>query len=167
MVKFFLNSQNTSYLRGLESEFGDSSNAIRLELNRFEEAGMLSAFNQGNKKYFKANTEHPLYHEVHNIVMKYIGFDQIIEKIVKNLGKVDLVYVTGKFAKGLDSNIIDLIFVGDIDQRYLIELIAKAEKLVQRKIRYVIYQAAEKEGFLNIKHEVKPLLLWSNEGSVS
>ncbi len=60
LLKFFLNSKTTSYLRGLESEFGDSTNAIRLELNRLEKAGMLTAFMQGNKKMFTANTDHPL-----------------------------------------------------------------------------------------------------------
>ena len=39
LLKFFLNSKTTSYLRGLEAEFGESSNAIRIELNRFEKAG--------------------------------------------------------------------------------------------------------------------------------
>jgi len=48
LLKFFLNSNATSYLRGLESEFGESTNSIRIELNRFEEAGMLTSYNQGN-----------------------------------------------------------------------------------------------------------------------
>jgi DNA-binding transcriptional regulator PaaX len=59
LLKFFLNSRSTSYLRGLESEFGESSNAIRLELNRFEKAGMLKSYSEGNRKYFQANTDHP------------------------------------------------------------------------------------------------------------
>jgi len=42
LLKFFLNSSNKSYLRGLESEFGDSTNGIRLELNKLEEAGLLT-----------------------------------------------------------------------------------------------------------------------------
>ncbi len=36
LLKFFLNSNAKAHLRGLETEFGESSNAIRLELNRFE-----------------------------------------------------------------------------------------------------------------------------------
>ena len=115
LLKFFLNSETTSYLRGLESEFGESSNSIRLELNRLEGAGMLTSSMQGNKKFFKSNTKHPLYREVHNILLKYIGFDQIIEGVVERLGDVKKVYVTGEFAKGLDSQIIDLVFIGDVD----------------------------------------------------
>lgn len=50
LLKFFLNSNTKAYLRSLESEFSESSNAIRLELNRLEQSGMLSSFMEGNKK---------------------------------------------------------------------------------------------------------------------
>ena len=88
LLKFFLNSNSTSYLRGLEAEFGDSSNAIRLELNRFENAGMLTSFKMAIKKYFRANIDHPLYNDIHNILLKYIGFDKIVDTILENLGEV-------------------------------------------------------------------------------
>ncbi|MCB0841528.1 MAG: ArsR family transcriptional regulator, partial [Bacteroidetes bacterium] len=48
LLKFFLNSKTTSYLRNLESEFGESTNGIRVELNRLEEAGFLSSDFEGN-----------------------------------------------------------------------------------------------------------------------
>jgi DNA-binding transcriptional ArsR family regulator len=134
LLKFFLNSKATSYLRGLEAEFGDSSNAIRVELNRFEKAGMLTSYLEGNKKYFRANVKHPLYQETHNILLKYIGFDQIIDNVIERLGDVSEVYVTGAFAQGLDDEIIELVFIGHIKQDYLLELVTKAEKLIKRKI---------------------------------
>ena len=146
----------------MESEFGESSNAIRLELNKLEEAGMLSSFSEGNKKMFQANNKHPLFGDIHSILMKYIGLDQIVEKIVTNLGDLDEVYLSGEFAKGLDSSIIDLIFIGNnINKSYLMELVEKSEKLVKRKIRYIIYSRSE----LNIEaiSNKAILLLWSNE----
>lgn len=163
LLKFFLNSETTSYLRGLESEFGESTNSIRLELNRLEEAGMLSSFTNGNKKIFKSNTSHPLYKEVHNILLKYIGFDKIIIGVVERLGDVQKVYVTGAFAKGLDSNIIDLVFIGNINKQYLIQLIEKTEKLIKRKIRYIVYTSEEQKSIDWSELDFKPLLLWSDE----
>jgi predicted nucleotidyltransferase len=163
LLKFFLNSNTSSYLRGLETELGESSNGIRLELNRFEKAGMLTSYNQGNKKYFKANQNHPLFKDVHNIVLKYIGFDKIIEKVIERLGDVSEVYIIGDFAKGKDSSIIDLLFIGKVNKNYLIELIEKAEKLIKRKIRYVCFESLEHigDGYeLNIEDS---LLLWSLE----
>lgn len=161
LLKFFLNSKNTSYLRGLESEFGESSNAIRLELNRFEKAGMLTSKTQGNKKLFKANVDHPLFDEVHNILLKNIGFDTIIEKVVSRLGEVDQVFVTGDFARGINSKVIDLVFFGAIDIPFLIKLINKTEKLINRKIRYICYSIEEQSSW--IKDNPEALLLWDNE----
>lgn len=160
LFKFFLNSNTRGYLRGLESEFGESSNAIRLELNRLEKAGMLSSELQGNKKYFRANTKHPLYGEIRNIILKQIGLDQVIETVIERLGQVEKVYLSGTFAKGIDSQIIDLILIGDIDKEYLVNLIEKTEKLISRKIRYVIFASSEFSEATFSDMDSEPLLLW-------
>lgn len=163
LLKFFLNSRTKAYLRGLATEFGESSNAIRVELNRLEEAGMLHSVTEGNKKFFSANTNHPLYREVHNILLKHIGLDQIVEKVVHRLGDVDKVFVTGDFSKGQNSDIIDLLFIGNIDKAYLIDLIEKAESLISRKIRYISYTTEESKDINWNNHNPQPLLLWAKE----
>ncbi len=161
LLKFFLNSKTTGYLRSLEGEFGESTNAIRLELNKLEKAGMLSFFMEGNKKVFTANTRHPLFNEVHNIILKHIGIDKIIENVVERLGDVEKVYLVGKFAQGLDSQIIDLILIGNVEKTYLIQLIDKVERLINRKIRYLVY--SQKEMNEMDRSDVDPLLLWSKD----
>jgi predicted transcriptional regulator len=163
LLKFFLNSNTKAYLRGLESEFGESSNAIRLEINRFEQAGMLKSEMVGNKKIFQANIEHPLFREIHNILLKHVGIDHVIEQVVNRLGEVDRVYLIGDFSKGSDSNMIDLILIGDIDKPYLINLIEKTEGFVHRKIRYVIYSEEESQNLDWQKFNPKPLLIWSKD----
>jgi predicted nucleotidyltransferase len=162
LLKFFLNSNSKAYLRSLEEEFNESTNAIRLELNRFEKAGMLQSDVEGNKKIFTANTKHPLFSNLQQIVRKYVGIDTIIENIASQLGKVEEVYVTGTFARGLDSNIIDLEFVGIVQVQNLVQIIDKVEKLISRKIRYVIYTADEAVE-LKIKNSSQRLLIWSSK----
>ncbi len=163
LLKFFLNSKTTAYLRGLESEFGESTNAIRIELNRLEEAGMLSSRLDGNKKMFQANTKHPLFGEIHNILLKHVGFDRIIEDVIERLGKVEMVFVLGDFSKGLNSQIVDLMIIGDIQKEYLIQLIDKAERLIRRKIRYIIYSEEEFKDVNLQSYNPEPLLLWSKD----
>ncbi len=163
LLKFFLNSNTEAYLRGLEGELGDSTNSIRLELNRFEKAGMLTSYLKGNRKYFKANIKHPLFHELHKILFKYVGLDSIIENVVKKLGDIEKVYLTGDFSKGKDSDIIDLVLVGNIDRSYLLRLIDKAEKMVNRKIRYLIYLPQEIDCNLWQKDNPTSLLLWNKD----
>ncbi|MFY0650401.1 MAG: ArsR family transcriptional regulator [Cyclobacteriaceae bacterium] len=159
LLKFFLNPDNSAYLRGLESEFNESSNAIRLELNRLEEANMLNTEQVGNRKLFRVNQKHPLFGDIKNIVSKYFGLDVVIDHIIQKIGNLKTVYLTGDIAKGMDAKIIDLILVGTIDQPYLIELIEKAEKLIHRKVRYIIYSEKEFES-VDVSNNGTYLLIW-------
>jgi predicted transcriptional regulator len=138
LLKFFLNSRSSAYLRGLECEFGESTNAIRLELNRFESAGLLETHMKGNKKIYQANTKHPIFPDIQNILKKFIGIDQIVDKVVSRLGEIERVYITGDFANGTDSQVIDLLIIASkLNRTYLTELIEKTESLIHRKIRYI------------------------------
>lgn len=156
LLKFFLNSKTSSYLRNLEAEFGESTNSIRLELNKFEEAGLLKTSTNGNKKVFKANTKHPMFSDIQNILMKYTGIDKIVEQVINRLGNVEMVYIVGDLAKGIDSDRIELIFVGDTDKNYLKHLINKAEGLVKKKITYQVLPSdifsRDKDSLLNQPH---------------
>jgi len=168
LLKFFLNDSSSAYLRSLESEFGESSNAIRIELNRFEKAGLLQSTVQGNRKYYQANNSHPLFGDIHNIVLKYVGIDQIVEKVVHKLGDLEKVYLTGGYAKGKDNGIIDLIFVGTkLDTAYLLKLVEKAEGLIRRKIRYMVMGGKEFEEYATKGEGDEVLLLWEGGGKGS
>jgi len=161
LLKFFLNSNSSAYLRNLENEFGESTNAIRIELIRFEKAGLLKSWYKGNKKLFKANTLHPLFSSIHNLMLKHIGFDQVIESVIEKIGDVRSVFIVGDFANGIDNNIIDLIFVGaKINQAYLSELVKKAEELINRRIRYLILSTQELKKYIEDNKGIEPLLLW-------
>lgn len=161
LLKFFLNSNTTSYLRDLEGEFGESTNAIRLELNRFEDAGLLTSEVASNRKYYRANTRHPLFPDINNILRKYIGLDRIVEEVITKLGNLDCVFVAGSFARGTDSNLIELIFVGsDIDRSFLARLVEKAENLINRKISYSLFTKTEFNLFRNDRTAKSLLLLW-------
>ncbi|MGZ3902040.1 MAG: ArsR family transcriptional regulator [Bacteroidia bacterium] len=161
-MKFFLNSSTTAYLRSLEEEFGESTNGIRLELNKFEKAGFIESHTEGNKKLFKANTEHPLFKDINSIVLKLTGLNHIIDYIVQRIGDLHKVYLVGKLANGQNTNIIDIVVVGnDINISFLIEQIQKAEKKIGKKIRYVYY-TTEEFSVNKIKEPgTHPLLLWS------
>lgn len=161
LLKFFLNSNSESYLRNLEEEFGESSNAIRVELNKFEKAGLLESRVQGNKKLFRANTQHSLFPEIHNLLLKHIGFDEIIDKVVMKLGDVQEVFLVGKLALGINTGIMDLIFVGKtINKTYLVELVEKAEEMIKKNIRYLVFSDDDIEDYLEQHSNSEILLMW-------
>ena len=156
-----MNSQTKSYLRSLEGEFGESTNAIRLELNKFEEAGMLKADVNGNKKVYQANTKHPLFEDIHSIIKKYIGIDKVIEQIIGNVGQLEKVYLIGDYAKGVDGGIIDFLLVGQqFNYEYIANMTTKAEKKIDRKIRFLYMNPEEFIG--QVPTAESGFLLWEN-----
>lgn len=164
LLKFFLNSETKSYLRNLEQEFGESTNAIRLELNRLEGAGLLNSEVTGNRKYFKANINHPLFNDINNILKKFVGIDKLIEKVINQIGSLEKAYITGDFAEGRNSQIVDLVLVGiNLDTSFIEKLISKSEELIDRKIRYLILSEEQMEDYFKNKAS---LLIWESDGSI-
>jgi hypothetical protein len=164
MLKFFLNSSSTGYLRGLESEFGDSSNSIRLELNRFEAAGLLDTHTEGPRKVFQANKKHPLFDDINRLVIKYTGIDEIVERVVNQLGQPRQVYLIGNLAKGIDSPDISLVIVGEeIDLTYLEQLVAKTQKVISRNIKYLVLTPDEFNTHYPHLDQEKLLPLWEDK----
>jgi hypothetical protein len=148
LIRFFLNSNSSSYLRNLETEFNESTNAIRMELNRFEKAGLLISGMEMNRKVFRANTKHPLFPDISNIIKKYVGFDQLIETVMEQLGTVDKAYITGDLAMGLDTRRIELLLYGKkIDHKYLDQLVQKTARLIKREIHYTVLTDFNAEEF--------------------
>jgi len=161
LIRFFLNKGSTGYLRNLESEFGESTNAIRLELNRFETAGLLVSSVEKNKKVFRANASHPLYSEIHSIVRKSVGLDQLVDKVVHKLGNVLRAYITGNLARGIEYPEIDFVLVGDgIDRDYLVNLIERVQEIITRKINCFILTPDEENAYLSKFPEA--LLVWES-----
>ena len=55
LIKFFVSQANRGYLNGLANEMGESTNAIRKELNQ-NGAGYLEKIKLYNKVEYKANS---------------------------------------------------------------------------------------------------------------
>lgn len=163
LLKFFSNSTNSAYLRSLADEFGESTNGVRVELNRLADAGLLESTPAGNTILYKANTKNPLYPELKNMVSKYLGFDRIVDQVVNKLGNIELAFITGGYANGKDTGIIDLVLVGDIERSQLHIYIDRTEKLINRKVRPLILNHEEFCQHEKTLMKESNILLWSNK----
>ena len=156
LARLLLNPGSQVYLRQLERDLQVSSNTVRLELNKLSEMKLINAVETEESKIKKyiANTVHPLYSNLRSIILKYVGVDQLLEEIFYKLGEIDEVFLTGEFANGVETPFIDLVLVGDIDRDYLHQLVQRAEKLLNKKIRMAIYSKNEFDSSLleNIQH---------------
>ena len=138
LVRMFLNPSMKAYLRELAKEFDVSTNSVRTELNTLTENDILIAERDGRNVYYRANTKHPLFPELSSMVRKITGIDELARSVIERLGNVEAVYLTGDYARGQDTGIIDMVLIGEIDREQLDDVIGKTERYIKRKIRALI-----------------------------
>tara|TARA_A100001011_G_C14179309_1_gene786091 strand:+ start:337 stop:885 length:549 start_codon:yes stop_codon:yes gene_type:complete len=160
LIKFFLNPSTTGYLRELATEFGESTNSVRVELNRLSKSKIISSYNSGRTVKYHANKEHFLFNELQALVHKYAGVNQLVEKLIKNIGDVETAYLVGDLACGIDSGLIDIVLIGDINKSELDRIAERRGKDISRKIRTMVVTHDE---CLNLWAQIgmdEALLIW-------
>ena len=160
LLKFFINPSSRAYLRGLAKEFNESTNSIRVELNRLTKSDLLVSNNKGRTVLYKANIKHTFFKDIQNVVLKYVGIDDLVENMVSKLGDVKSAYIIGDYANGTDSGIIDLVLIGEINQDILNKLTSKTEALINRKIRSVVLTKKEFKKLNKTLDIDNSLLIW-------
>ena len=138
MLKFFTHPDARGHLRGLAEEFGDSTNAVRIELNKLEEAGLLHGQTEGQKVVYQVNKSNPFYFNLVSMVSKYLGFDELIESLLEQVGDLKEASVVGDYARGVDSGTSELILVGQLHAEVVDDLVGRVSKRINRKIIYLV-----------------------------
>jgi len=160
IMRLFLNPERNAYLRELADEFGASPSHIKDELQQLSASNLLLSKKNGRQTLFSANKDHPIFDELHSMVIKALGMDHVLESIIKRLGKLEKAILIDDYAEGKDTGIIDLILIGDIDKENLMDLTGKTEKYIDRKIRTLVLTADEFSQ-LHDNLQKRPLfLLW-------
>jgi hypothetical protein len=139
LIKFFVSQANRGYLNGLATEMGESTNAIRKELNHLHDAGYLQKEKSNNKIQYKANTGHPMFSVLQKVILKHLGLEDAVEIVLERMGAVEQIILIGNYAKGIDSGKIEIIIVGqDLNTSYVQNLEEKLEKLILRKVAFFL-----------------------------
>lgn len=103
-----------------------------------------------------------MYKQLKGLVSKYLGFDNIIDEVLERVGDLHLAAVTGDYARGVDSGIIELALVGRIQLDYTEKLVRKAEEAIGRSIRFSV-QLPDLSGALYDFQRQHHLVLWQKE----
>ena len=135
LIRFFLNLAKKSHLRGIASDFNESTNAIRIELNNLTKAGYLIKKKDNNKINYLANKKHPLFTVLVSLIKKHTGVEEIIKRMTNSIKNLKSIYIVGDYAKGIDSGNIKIYIEGEIDNlQYVNSVIKKTEKKINRNI---------------------------------
>lgn len=95
------------------------------------------------------------------MVRKALGMDHILESILCRLGDLEAAALIDDYAEGKDTGIIDLALLGDIDHANLRDLVTKAERYLDRKIRMVLFEPGEQEKYNKLLDQRVNLKLWN------
>ena len=156
LIKFFVSAANNGYLNGLANEFNESTNSIRKELNNLSGAGYLLKSKENNRIIYNANTSHPMFEVLQKIVRQHLGLEDIVETVIERIGEVDQIALTGKYAKGIDSGIIEIIINGTkVNREYLENIKPKIKKKIGREVSFLVNQKLDSNAIILYKNITK------------
>jgi DNA-binding transcriptional ArsR family regulator len=144
---FYSKSEEMYYVREITREIKEEINAVRRELERMLEVGILKSEQRGNRLYYSLNKKYLFHQELQQMVVKSTGLGLKIRKLRRKLGTVSFVMFSGRFVRQLPprQDEIDILVIGEIVLPELNALIKEAEKNLQREINYAVFPKEEFE----------------------
>ncbi len=128
-------SEKELHVREIERRAGLSIGTVRQELQKLLRMELVLARREGNRLYYRANKEHPLFPDIRNIVLKTSG---IVEPLKKALDKkaVHIAFIFGSLAttqEGAASD-VDLMVIGSVGLRTLSGWLSGISEKIGREI---------------------------------
>ena len=162
---FLANLKEMYHVRGIVRETGEEINAVRRELGKLENDGILKKEPRGNRVYYWIRTDYPLFGDLLSIVSKSTGLGASIIENRNKIGKILFVMYSGKFARRKPrkkEDDVDILIVGDVVLPELATLIRVEEGKRGKEINYTVMS---KEEFDFRKKRRDPFLLGILAGS--
>ena len=112
-----------------------SEATVRQELTRLAGLGVVASRRAGNRIYYSANADHPLYADIRSLVLKTSGLIEVLRARLDH-PKIQIAFVFGSIAAGTDgaSSDVDLMVIGSIGMRELSGLLAGAQEILGREV---------------------------------
>ncbi len=144
---FYSNPSEMYYVRQITREVSEEINAVRRELDRMIENGIIKKEQRGNRLYYFLNTQYYYYPELLCMVSKSTGLGKKIQKYRNKLGKIRFVVFSGKFAKHMPRahDDVDIFIVGDVVLPEITLLVQEEEKKRGREINFTVFSNEEFE----------------------
>lgn len=152
------------HVRGLVRATGEEINAVRRELARMEERGMVKKEPRGNRLYYWFRQDYSLYSDLLNLIAKTVGLGATLVKNKNKLGKIKFAMLSGRFVRRLPQpeGGVDLLIVGEVVLPELAKLVREEEVKLEQEINYT---AMTKDEFEYRKKRRDPFILGILSGS--
>ena len=150
-------STDTLYTREIQRRTQASLGAVQHELQKLRRLGLLAARTDGNRVAYSAVKAHPIYPEIHRLVLKTIGLADLLRTALKH-PQIDWAFVFGSLARGEEDaeSDVDLFVIGETGLREVTRLLSKVAEQVGREINPHVMRRTE---FLRRKSEKEAFLM--------
>ena len=147
MQLFFSHTDEMYYVREITRATKEEINAVRRELSRMMEAGVLKNEERGNRVYYYLNKKYTFYPELVRMVAKSTGIGQKLRKLKKKLGELNYVMFSGEFVNGKAARHgqVDVLVIGEVVLAELAQLVKEQQEKLGREINYTVLPLAEFE----------------------
>lgn len=134
------------YGRELAQVTGMSHSTINTELKGLTAAGILLQERSGNRAYYRANQQSPLFPELRMLLIKTAGIADVLRDALEPIrDKVRVAFIYGSVARGeerADSD-VDVMVIGDATFSDIVDSIHEAEKALRREVNPSIFPVVE------------------------
>lgn len=123
------------HLREIERQASLSLGTIRQDLQKLVKLDLVTTRRDGNRLYYRANTDHPLYPEIRKLVLKTAGLVEIFKSVLDQEG-VEVAFVFGSLASSREkaASDVDLMVIGVVGLRTLSSWLAEVSDQIGREI---------------------------------
>lgn len=123
------------HVRELERQSGLADATVRQELKKLTRLGVVEVRRDGNRTYYRANSQHPLYEDIRNLVLKTNGLADVLREALGTAG-VRLAFVFGSVASATEKahSDVDLMVIGSISLRQLGKRLSGTAEKIGREV---------------------------------
>ncbi len=121
-----------------------SEAAVRQELTKLADLGLIHLRKNGNRVYYSANRKHPLYHEIHSMVLKTTGLVDVLAEVLAD-HRIEIAFVFGSIAEGEETpdSDVDILIIGHIGLMEVSRLLSGVSERLEREINPIVISREE------------------------
>ena len=147
LATMLLEPQRSWYLSDLAAHLGRRNpSSLQRELDSLVSAQIVVRREEGNRVYFQANQNSPIYPELAGLLAKTTGLVEIVGRTIRPFQRrVKVAFIHGSLARGEEhaASDVDLLVVGDVGLSELSQALRPAEDKLARPINAATYAADE------------------------
>jgi Nucleotidyltransferase domain. len=163
------------HMREIERRSGYAIGTIQTELKKLLRLDLVKKRKDGNRLYYRANKENPLYPDIRSLVLKTIGLGDILKNVLRQDSDISIAFVFGSIARHeeMAGSDVDLMVIGKLGLRKLTGMLSGVSEQIGREINPHVLRVEEfikrktnREHFITQVLEAPKIFIIGNENDL-